>query len=67
MLTGTVKSFDGNKEHGYISQDDDGPDVYVRFSAVQTNGYRSLEENQRVGYEVTSGPKGPQAEMVRPL
>ncbi|MFI2259216.1 cold-shock protein [Streptomyces tubercidicus] len=67
MATGTVKSFHADKGCGYISQDDGDTDVFVHFSAIQTNGYRSLEENQRVEYEVTQGPKGPEAEMVRPL
>ncbi|WP_330317439.1 cold-shock protein [Streptomyces platensis] len=67
MATGTVKSFDADKGYGFISQDDGGADVFVHFSAIQTNGFRSLEENQRVEFEVTQGPKGPQAEMVRPL
>ncbi|WP_328834827.1 cold-shock protein [Streptomyces europaeiscabiei] len=67
MATGTVKWFNPDKGYGYISQDDGGADVFVHFSAIQTNGYRSLEENQRVEFEVTQGQKGPQAEMVRPL
>ena len=67
MAIGTVKSFDANKGYGVISQDDGGPDVFVHFSAIQTNGYRSLEANQRVEYEVTQKEKGPVAEMVRPL
>ncbi|WSQ15736.1 cold-shock protein [Streptomyces sp. NBC_01231] len=67
MATGTVKWFNADKGYGFISQDDGGADVYVHFSAIQTNGYRSLEENQRVEFEVTQGQKGPQAEMVRPL
>ncbi|MFD9225259.1 MULTISPECIES: cold-shock protein [Streptomyces] len=67
MATGTVKWFNSDKGYGYISQDDGGADVFVHFSAIQTNGYRSLEENQRVEFEVTQGQKGPQAEMVRPL
>jgi CspA family cold shock protein len=67
MATGTVKWFNTEKGFGFISQDDGGADVYVHFSAIQTNGYRSLEENQRVEFEVTQGPKGPQAEMVRPV
>ena len=67
MATGTVKWFNADKGYGFISQDDGGPDVFVHFAAVQTNGYRSLEENQRVEFEVTPGEKGPQAEMVRPL
>ncbi|WP_407547591.1 cold-shock protein [Streptomyces sp. Pv4-95] len=67
MATGTVKWFNGDKGYGFISQDDGGADVFVHFSAIQTNGYRALEENQRVEFEVTQGQKGPQAEMVRPL
>ncbi|GAA4997970.1 MAG: cold-shock protein [Streptomycetaceae bacterium] len=67
MATGTVKWFNADKGYGFISQDDGGADVFVHFSAIQTNGYRSLEENQRVEFEVTQGQKGPQAEMVRPL
>ncbi|WP_331718999.1 MULTISPECIES: cold-shock protein [Streptomyces] len=67
MATGTVKWFNSDKGYGYLSQDDGGADVFVHFSAIQTNGYRSLEENQRVEFEVTQGQKGPQAEMVRPL
>lgn len=67
MATGTVKSFNADKGYGWISQDDGGADVFVHFSAIQTNGFRSLEENERVEFEVTQGQKGPQAEMVRPL
>ncbi|AVZ73557.1 cold-shock protein [Streptomyces lunaelactis] len=66
MATGTVKWFNSDKGYGYISQDDGGADVFVHFSAIQTNGYRNLEENQKVEFEVTQGQKGPQAEMVRP-
>ncbi|MFG2716362.1 cold-shock protein [Streptomyces goshikiensis] len=67
MATGTVKWFNADKGYGFISQDDGGADVFVHFAAIQTNGYRSLEGNQRVEFEVTQGQKGPQAEMVRPL
>ncbi|WP_405668346.1 cold-shock protein [Streptomyces sp. NBC_01166] len=67
MATGTVKWFNADKGYGFISQDDGGADVFVHFSAIQTNGYRSLEENQRVEFEVTQGQRGPQAEMIRPL
>ncbi|WP_406423603.1 cold-shock protein [Streptomyces sp. NBC_01589] len=67
MATGTVKSFDAGKGYGFISQDDGGADLFVHFSAIQTNGYRGLEENQRVEFEVGQGPKGPVADMVRPL
>ncbi|WP_406346453.1 cold-shock protein [Streptomyces sp. NBC_00648] len=64
MATGTVKWFNAEKGFGFISQDD-GPDVFVHFSAIQSGGYRSLEENQKVEFEVTAGPKGPQADNVR--
>ncbi|HXR73424.1 cold-shock protein [Actinocrinis sp.] len=67
MASGTVKWFNAEKGYGFISQDDGGADVFVHFTAIQTNGYRSLDENQRVEFDVTSGPKGPQAENVKPL
>jgi CspA family cold shock protein len=66
MAQGTVKWFNAEKGFGFIAQDN-GPDVFVHFSAIQSTGYRSLEENQRVEFEVTQGPKGPQADAVRPL
>lgn len=66
MAQGTVKWFNSEKGFGFIQQDN-GPDVFVHFSAIQTNGYRTLEENQRVEFEVTQGPKGPQADKVRPI
>jgi CspA family cold shock protein len=67
MAQGTVKWFNADKGFGFISVDNGGPDVFVHFSAIQTNGYRSLEENQRVEFEIAQGAKGPQAEQVRPL
>ena len=67
MASGTVKWFNAEKGYGFISQDDGGADVFVHFTAIQTNGYRSLDENQRVEFDVTQGPKGPQAENVKPL
>ncbi|WP_330300252.1 MULTISPECIES: cold-shock protein [unclassified Streptomyces] len=63
MATGTVKWFNAEKGFGFIAQDE-GPDVFVHFSAIQSGGYRSLEENQKVEFEVTQGPKGPQADNV---
>ncbi|WP_020524581.1 cold-shock protein [Catelliglobosispora koreensis] len=66
MAQGTVKWFNAEKGFGFIAQDN-GPDVFVHFSAIQSSGYRSLEENQRVEFEVTQGPKGPQADKVKPL
>ncbi len=67
MATGIVKWFNSEKGFGFIQQDDGGPDVFVHFSAIATTGFKSLEENQRVEYDVTQGPKGPQAEQVVPL
>ncbi|MBP2474222.1 CspA family cold shock protein [Crossiella equi] len=64
MATGKVKWFNAEKGYGFIAQDDGGPDVFVHFSAIQGNGYRSLEENQAVEFEVVQGPKGPQADRV---
>jgi CspA family cold shock protein len=66
VATGTVKWFNAEKGYGFISQSD-GADVFVHFSAIQTNGYRSLEEGQSVEFEVQEGPKGLQAASVRPL
>ena len=67
MAQGTVKWFNAEKGFGFIAQDGGGPDVFVHYSAIQTNGYRTLDEAQRVEFEVTQGPKGPQADAVRPL
>ncbi|GAA3240505.1 cold-shock protein [Actinocorallia longicatena] len=67
MAQGTVKWFNGEKGFGFISQDEGGPDVFVHFSAIQGSGYRNLEEAQRVEFDITQGPKGPQAENVRGL
>jgi len=67
MTTGIVKWFNGEKGYGFITPDDGSADVFAHFSAIQTSGYRSLEENQRVEYDVTQGQKGPQAENIRPL
>lgn len=66
MATGKVKWFNADKGFGFIQQDNDGPDVFVHFSAIQSQGYRSLEEGQSVEFEITQGPKGPQAERVQP-
>ena len=67
MAQGTVKWFSAEKGFGFIAQEGGGDDVFVHFSAIQSQGYKTLEENQRVEFEVTQGPKGPQAENVRPL
>jgi CspA family cold shock protein len=66
MAQGTVKWFNADKGFGFIEVDGGGADVFVHFSAIaDTGGYRSLDENQRVEFETTQGPKGPQAEGVR--
>ncbi|KJS52483.1 cold-shock protein [Kitasatospora xanthocidica] len=64
MATGTVKWFNAEKGFGFIAQEGGGPDVFVHYSAINANGFRSLEENQAVTFDVTQGPKGPQAENV---
>ena len=66
MAQGTVKWFNAEKGFGFIAPTE-GPDVFVHFSEIQTSGYRSLEENQQVEFEIVQGPKGPQASQVRPL
>lgn len=63
-LTGKVKWFNNAKGYGFIGRDDGGPDVFVHFSAVQTEGYKSLQEGDPVEFEIVQGGKGPQAENV---
>jgi CspA family cold shock protein len=65
MAQGTVKWFNADKGYGFIAVEGGGPDVFVHFSAITGSGYRSLEEGQRVEFDVTRGQKGPQAENVR--
>jgi CspA family cold shock protein len=65
MAQGTVKWFNAEKGFGFISTDDNGPDVFVHYSAITGAGFRSLEENQRVSFEVSQGAKGPQADSVQ--
>ena len=67
MTTGIVKWFNGEKGYGFITPDDGTADVFAHFSAIQSSGYRSLEENQRVEFEVKQGAKGPQAANIRTL
>jgi CspA family cold shock protein len=67
MATGTVKWFNSEKGFGFITNDDGGPDVFAHFSAITGGGYKSLEENQKVEFEITQGQKGLQAENIRPL
>ena len=66
MASGTVKLFNSEKGYGFIAQADGGPDVFVHYSAIESDGYRSLEENQAVEFEITQGPKGPPADKGRP-
>jgi cold shock protein len=67
VAQGTVKWFNGEKGYGFITPDGGAPDVFVHFSAIQATGYRSLEENQRVEFDIQQGQKGPQAANVRPI
>jgi len=66
MAVGTVKWFNAEKGFGFITPDEGGPDVFAHFSAIQSGGYRSLEENQRVSFDVERGAKGPQASNIQP-
>ncbi|WP_037577604.1 cold-shock protein [Phaeacidiphilus oryzae] len=66
MANGTVKWFNGEKGFGFIEQDGGGPDVFVHYSNINAGGFRSLDEGQKVTFDVTQGPKGPQAENVTP-
>jgi cold shock protein len=67
MALGTVKWFNGEKGYGFIAPEDGSADVFAHYSAIQAQGFRSLEENQRVEFDVTQGPKGPQAENIRAI
>ena len=67
MPEGTVKWFNAEKGFGFATPDGGGPDVFVHYSAIQSDGFRTLEENQRVTFEASQGAKGPQADTVRPL
>ncbi|AWB92651.1 MULTISPECIES: cold-shock protein [Aeromicrobium] len=67
MATGTVKWFNADKGFGFIAPDDGSEDVFAHFSAIQTSGYRSLNENQKVEFDVEQGQKGLQAANIRPL
>ncbi len=64
MATGTVKWFNGEKGYGFISRED-GPDVFVHFSNIEMQGFKTLEEGQRVEFEIAQGRKGEEAQNVR--
>jgi CspA family cold shock protein len=65
MPTGTVKWFNAEKGFGFIVPDDGSQDLFAHYSAIEAAGYRSLEEGQKVEFEVAQGPKGPQASKIR--
>ena len=65
MAQGAVKWFNAEKGFGFIEVDGGGVDVFVHYSAIQSDGYRSLDEGQRVEFDITQGQKGPQAAAVR--
>ncbi|SDE14913.1 cold-shock protein [Auraticoccus monumenti] len=67
MAQGTVKWFNAEKGYGFIAVDGGGADVFVHYSAIDSHGFKSLDEGQRVEFETTQGPKGPQADRVVPL
>lgn len=67
MSEGTVKWFNADKGYGFVTPESGGEDLFVHFSAIQAEGFKSLDEGQRVSFTVTQGQKGPQASEVRPL
>jgi CspA family cold shock protein len=66
MATGTVKWFNAEKGFGFIEQEGGGPDVFAHYSNIATQGFRELQEGQKVNFDVTQGQKGPQAENIVP-
>jgi CspA family cold shock protein len=67
MATGIVKWFNDSKGFGFITPSEGGDDVFAHFSAIEGKGFRTLTENQKVSFDVVSGPKGKQAANIRPL
>ena len=66
MAQGTVKWFNAEKGYGFIAPEDGSADVFVHYSSIEGSGFKTLEENQQVSFEVTQGQKGPQAENIVP-
>ena len=66
-ITGTVRWFNNSKGYGFLGRDDGGPDVFIHFTAIQTDGYKSLREGETVSYTIIQGEKGLQADKVVPL
>ncbi|MFF4157064.1 cold-shock protein [Streptomyces sp. NPDC001678] len=66
MATGTVKWFNSEKGFGFIQQDGGGTDVFAHYSNISTQGYRELQQGQKVTFDITQGQKGPQAENIIP-
>ncbi len=67
MATGTVKWFNDTKGYGFISPDDGGDDLFAHFSEIQAEGFKTLQDGQKVSFEVTQGKKGLQAATIKPL
>jgi cold shock protein len=67
MATGTVKWFNDAKGFGFITPDDGGEDLFAHFSEIQSKGFKSLQEGQKVSFEVKQGPKGKQAANIQPI
>ncbi|NDC09714.1 MAG: cold-shock protein [Oxalobacteraceae bacterium] len=67
MATGTVKWFNDAKGFGFITPEGGGPDLFAHFSAIQSSGFKTLQENQKVEFDVVSGPKGLQAANIKPV